>query len=215
MSIALLGKKIGMTRVFDDTGASIPVTVIEAGPCTVMQVKSIDSDGYDSLQLGFGQVKKSRQKKPQVGHAGKADTAPKHFIREVRLAEAADQQIGDELTVELFKEVKYVDVTGITKGKGFAGVMKRHGFKGQPASHGTERKHRSPGSISVMPGADGRSIKKGKKMAGQMGCSTSTTRNLKIVGIDEGNNLLLVKGPVVGPRDGYVVVSKAKTKGNL
>ncbi len=213
MATALLGKKLGMTRIFDDKGVITPVTVIQAGPCAVMQVKTKESDGYNALQLGFGEVKPSRRKKPAVGHAKKAKTTVKAFVREVRLIEAPDSEVGDTLTVEVFQEVKYVDVAGTTKGKGFAGVMKRYGFKGMPASHGTERKHRAPGSISVVAGATGRSIKKGKKMAGHMGCTRKTTRNHKVVAVDTENNLLLVKGSVAGSGDGYVMMSKAKTKG--
>ena len=212
MTTAILGKKVGMTRIYNDNGRVVPVTVIQAGPCTVMQVKTTEIDGYNALQLGYGEIKPSRRKKPQNGHAAKADTTAKHYVREVRLDEAAEQQPGDELTVEIFTEIKHVDVTGTTKGKGFAGVMKRHGFKGLPASHGTERKHRSPGSISVMPGADGRSVKKGKKMAGHMGNAIHTTRNHSLVGIDKENNLLLVKGPIAGQANGYVIVTQARTK---
>jgi large subunit ribosomal protein L3 len=213
MAAALLGKKVGMTRIFDDKGVITPVTVIQAGPCAVMQVKTKESDGYNALQLGFGEVKPSRRKKPAVGHAKKANTTVKAFVREVRLPEAPENEVGDTLTVEVFEEVKYVDVVGTTKGKGYAGVMKRYGFKGQPASHGTERKHRAPGSISVVSGATGRSIKKGKKMSGHMGCTRKTTRNHKVVAVDAENNLLLVTGSVAGAGDGYVMLSKAKTKG--
>ncbi len=212
MATALLGKKLGMTRIYDDQGVITPVTVIQAGPCTVMQVKTQESDGYNALQLGFGDVKASRQKKPAIGHAKKAKTKPKAFVREIRLIEAPEEEVGDTLTVEVFEQVKYVDVIGTTKGRGFAGGVKRHGFKGQPASHGVERKHRSPGSISVAPGATGRSIKKGKRMSGHMGCARKTTRNHKVVAVDAENNLLLVKGSIAGAGDGYVMLSKAKTK---
>jgi large subunit ribosomal protein L3 len=212
MVARLLGKKLGMTRIYDDKGVVTPVTVIQAGPCTVMQVKTTETDGYNAVQLGFEQVKRSRRKKPQIGHAKKAHTDCKVFIREVCLDATPEQQVGDELTVDLFQEIKFVDVIGTTKGKGFAGVVKRHGFKGQPASHGVERKHRSPGSIGVVSGNTGRSIKKGKKMGGHMGHVRRTTRNHVVVGLDQENNLILVKGPIPGPRNGYVVVSQAKTK---
>jgi len=178
-----------------------------------MQVKTEESDGYNALQLGFGDVKASRQKKPAVGHAKKAETKPKAFVREIRLVEAPENEVGDTLTVEVFQEVKYVDVVGTTKGRGFVGVVKRYGYKGQPASHGVERKHRSPGSIGVAPGAKGRSIKKGKKMAGHLGCNRKTTRNHQVVAVDTENNLLLVKGSIAGANSGYVMLSKAKTKG--
>ena len=212
MVAALLGKKIGMTRIYDDKGVMTPVTVIQAGPCTIMQVKTTDSEGYNALQIGFGEVKRTRRKKPQVGHAKIAKTTPKAFVREVRLADAPAQAVGEELTVAVFEEVKYVDVVGTSKGKGFAGVVKRHGFKGQLASHGVERKHRSPGGIGETSGSLGRGIKKGKRMAGHMGHVRCTSCNRKVVGIDPENNLILVKGPVVGPANGYVLVSKAKTK---
>ena len=208
----LLGKKIGMTQIYDENGVSVPVTVIQAGPCTVLQVKTEESDGYAAIQLGFGDMKRIRRKQPQIGHCKAADTTPKRFVREVRLNGKSEYKPGDELTVSIFEEIKYVDVAGTTKGKGFAGGMKRHGFKGQLASHGTERKHRSPGSISVAPGATGRSIKKGKKMAGHMGCVCCTSRNHAVVGIDVDNNLLLVTGSVPGARSGYVTVSQARTK---
>jgi large subunit ribosomal protein L3 len=213
MVAALLGKKLGMTRIYDDKGVITPVTVIQAGPCAVMQVKTKESDGYNAVQLGFGEVKPSRRKRPAVGHAKQAKTTVKAFVREVRLNEAPENEVGDTLTVEVFEQVKYVDVVGTTKGRGFTGAVKRYGFKGMPSSHGTERKHRSPGSISVAPGATGRSIKKGKKMAGHKGCARKTTRNHKVVAVDTENNLLLVKGSVAGAGDGYVMLSKAKTKG--
>lgn len=208
----LLGKKIGMTQIYDENGVAVPVTVIEAGPCRVLQVKDSETDGYCAVQLGFGGVKSSRFKAPQVGHCKAADCEPKKVVREWRLDGPAEQQVGDDITVEIFADVKYVDVIGTTKGKGFAGTVKRHGFKGQLASHGVERKHRSPGSISVVSGATGRSIKKGKKMAGHMGSVRCTTQNHAVVGVDVENNLLLVKGPVPGGRNGYVMISTAKTK---
>ena len=146
----LLGKKVGMTQVYDESGKLLPVTVIQAGPCVVMQVKTTETDGYNAVQLGFDDVKPSRRKNPQVGHAQKANTAPKKVVREMRLPEEAEPEykVGDSITVSVFAENKSVDVVGTSKGKGFAGVMKRHGFAGFPASHGTERKHRAPGSIS-------------------------------------------------------------------
>ena len=215
MAAMLLGKKIGMTQIYDDKGNVVPVTVIQAGPCRVMQVKTEQQDGYWALQLGFEDVKRSRQKKPAIGHARKADSVAKRFVREVRMDEAGEDEIGADLTVKLFEDTKYVDISGTTKGCGFAGVMKRHGFKGMPASHGTERKHRHPGGIGSNSGSagTGRGIRKGKKMAGHMGHVRCTTRNHQVMGIDEENNLLWVKGPVAGPRNGYVMVSQAKTKG--
>jgi len=209
----LLGKKIGMTRMYDKNGVIEPVTVIQAGPCTVMQVKTEKTDGYWAVQLGFGAKKRSQCKKPQAGHAKKSNSAVKCFVRELRLEEPPQQQPGEEITVKQFQEIKYVDVTGSTKGKGYAGVMKRHGFKGMPASHGTERKHRHPGGIGANSGSagTGRGIRKGKKMAGHMGHVRCTTKNQHIVNIDEKNNLLMVRGPVPGPRNGYLIIKKSKT----
>jgi large subunit ribosomal protein L3 len=210
----LLGKKVGMTQIYDESGKLLPVTVIQAGPCTVMQVKTAQTDGYGAVQLGLDDIKQSRRKKPQVGHAKKADTTPKRFIREMRLPENVEPpyKVGDSVTVSAFAKDKYVDVVGTSKGKGFAGPMKRHGFKGMPDSHGTERKHRSPGSQAGY-GTDrghGGSIKKGKKMGGHMGHHRVTTKGHRLAAIDEKNNLLVVKGSVPGPSGGYVIVRSAK-----
>ncbi len=213
MSTMLLGKKIGMTQVYDDKGVIVPVTVIQAGPCPIMQVKTQETDGYDALQLGFGQVKPSRRLKPEIGHARKAGAVVPCFVREVRLSQPAEKKPGEMLTVEVFQNIAFVDVVGTTKGKGYQGVMKRHHFKGQPASHGCERKHRSPGSISSgVSRGHGQSIKKGHKMAGHMGHVRATSRNLRVIGVDVENNLLIIKGPVAGPTGGYVMVQAAKTR---
>jgi large subunit ribosomal protein L3 len=210
----LLGKKVGMTQVYDDSGKLLPVTVIQAGPCAIMQVKTVSKDGYNAVQLGYEDVKSSRRKKPQIGHARKSNAAPKSFVREMRLPDDAepDWKAGDSITVSVFAEEKFVDVVGISKGKGFAGVMKRHGFHGFPASHGTERKHRAPGSISSFASDAGGSggPKKGKKMAGHMGNRRVTTKNHSLVAIDEEKNLLVVKGAVPGPAGGHVVVRTAQ-----
>jgi len=210
----LLGKKVGTTQVYDEAGNLLPVTVIQAGPCVVMQVKTAETDGYNAVQLGFDDVKPSRRKNPQVGHAQKADTTPKQFVREMRLPEEAEPsyKIGDSITVSVFAENKSVDVVGTSKGKGFAGVMKRHGFGGFPASHGTERKHRAPGSISsfASDAGHGGKPKRGKKMAGHMGNRRVTTKNHRLVAIDEEKNLLVVKGAVPGPAGGYCLVRSAK-----
>ncbi len=212
----LLGKKVGMTQVYDEQGKICPVTVIQAGPCVVTQVKTQETDGYSAVQLAYGDVKTSRQKKPAIGHAKKANTTPKRFIREYRVA--SDDQVsvslGDEIKVDSFKEVATVDVIGTSKGKGFAGGMKRHGFGGFPASHGCERKHRAPGSISsfASDAGHGGNLKKGKRMAGHMGCERVTTKNHKVLSIDEENNLIVVKGAIAGPAGGYVIVKTAKTK---
>jgi len=212
----LLGKKIGMTQVYDEQGRMIPVTVLQAGPCTVLQVKTPQTDGYTAVQLGYEDVKASRVKKPAEGHAQKANTVPKRFVREWRLGKDQEPNCaaGDRVDVASFAEIKFVDVVGTSKGKGNAGVMKRHGFGGFPASHGTERKHRASGSIGSH-GSDcghGGNLKKGKRMAGRMGGQRVTTKHHKLVRIDEQNNLLVVKGAVAGPVGGYVEIRSSKTR---
>ena len=210
----LLGKKVGMTQVYNELGRLVPVSVIQAGPCVVMQVKSAKTDGYNAIQLGFDEVKPVRRKKPQIGHAEKANADPKKFVKEMRLPDNVEQQYepGESVTVSVFSEDKYVDVVGTSKGKGFAGVMKRHGFGGFPASHGTERKHRAPGSISSFASNAGHGAgpKKGKKMAGHMGNCRVTTKNHDLVAIDEEKNLLIVKGSVPGPAGGYCIIRSAQ-----
>ena len=210
----ILGKKVGMTQVYNESGKLLPVTVIQAGPCAITQVKTVETDGYNSVQLGYDDVKASRKKQPAVGHAKKADTTPKRFVKELRLADNTELEykLGDSITVSSFAEEKVVDVVGTSKGKGFAGVMKRHGFGGFPASHGTERKHRAPGSISsfASDAGHGGNLKKGKKMAGHMGNVRVTTKSHNVVAIDEDKNLLIVKGSVPGPAGGYVIVHSSK-----
>ena len=203
-----------MTQVYDKLGKLVPVSVIKAGPCVVMQVKSTETDGYNAIQIGFDEIKECRRKKPQIGHAEKANSSPKKFVKEMRLPDNTEEQYeaGDSLTVSVFSEDKSVDVVGTSKGKGFAGVMKRHGFGGFPASHGTERKHRAPGSISSFASNTGHGAgpKKGKRMAGHMGNCRVTTKNHDLVSIDEEKNLLIVKGPVPGPAGGYCIIRTAK-----
>jgi large subunit ribosomal protein L3 len=209
----LLGRKVGMTQVYDDGGKIVPVTVIQAGPCTIMQIKTEQTDGYKAIQMGFDDVKKSRRKNPQIGHAKKADDVPKRFIREFRLGgQSADYKQGDKITVQVLAEVKRVDVIGTSKGKGFAGVMKRHGFGGFPASHGTERKHRTGGSIASHATNRGHCghPKKGKRMGGHMGDVRVTSKNHALVSVDVEKNLLVVKGSVPGPTGGYVIVKQSK-----
>ncbi len=210
----LLGKKVGMTRFYDKSGKLVPVTVIQAGPCTIMQVKTIETDGYNAVQFGFDDVKPSRRNKPQIGHANQANTTPKKFVREMRLPSNIEPEykVGDSITVSVFAENEFVDVVGTNKGKGFAGVMKRHGFGGFPASHGTERKHRAPGSISSFASNAGFSggPKKGKKMAGHMGNRRVTTKNHSLLVIDQEKNLLVIKGSVPGPDGGYCIVHSVK-----
>ncbi len=213
MAAAILGKKIGMTQVYDSGGALLPVTVVRAGPCTVLQVKTGERDGYDAVQMGFEDVRTHRASRPLIGHAAKANTRPKKFARELRLDEQAEVEVGTTITVESFDEVGYVDVVGTTKGKGFAGGMKRHHFKGQLASHGVERKHRSPGSIAshASDAGTGPKPKKGKRMAGHMGAVRCTSRNHKLVGVDKENDLLLIKGSLPGANGGFLFIRESKT----
>lgn len=215
MKAAILGRKIGMTQVFREDGTAVPVTVVQAGPCPILQVKTAERDGYEAVQLGFDPVKPGRSKRPDVGHARASGNTPQKFVREIRLTEPTDKKSGDVVTVDLFSEldVKYVDVVGTTIGKGYQGVMKRHNFGGQPGSHGTERKHRSPGGIGSSGNRGlGRCIKKGKRMAGQMGNVRRTSRNQELVSVDKEQHLLLIKGAIPGAKNGYVLVSTAKTR---
>jgi len=203
-----------MTQVYNDAGALVPVTVIQAGPCVITQAKTVESDGYNAIQLGYDEIKPIRRKKPAIKHAEKAKTTPKKFVREMRLADDAEVQYeaGDALTVSVFSEDKFVDVIGTSKGKGFAGVMKRHGFGGFPASHGTERKHRAPGSIAsyASDAGHGPGPKRGKRMAGHMGNVRVTVKNHELVNIDEEKNLLVVKGSIPGPAGGYCIIRSAQ-----
>ncbi|MBU0618499.1 MAG: 50S ribosomal protein L3 [Planctomycetes bacterium] len=213
---AILGKKVGMTQIFNPSGERVPVTLVEAGPCVVLQVKSTeDKDKYDAVQLGFDDVKPHRATMADIGHTRKAKTAPKRFVREIRLPETTDKAVGDLITVHIFKDadVRYVDVVGVSKGKGFQGAMKRWGFGGMPASHGCERKHRSPGSINAHASdLGGGRIKKGKRMAGQTGNKRVTARCQTLVDVDTENNILLIEGSVPGPNGSYVIVRKSKTR---
>jgi len=213
MTPALLGKKIGTTRIYDEKGSIVPVTVVQAGPCAVTQVKTLDSDGYNAVQLGFNEIKAKFSTFQLIGHCAKAGVTPRRHFKEIRLKDATDKKPGDTVTVESFNEVQYVDVIGTSKGKGYAGVMKRHHFGGQPASHGTERKHRSPGSIASRATWRGQcgKPKKGVRMAGHMGMDQVTTRNHPLVKIDKDNNLLLIKGALPGPNGGLLFVRKSVT----
>lgn len=243
MAIGLLGRKIGMTQVYDKQGLAIPVTVLEVGPCTVLQVREPDRDGYEAIQLGYDDKSRKRATRAERGHVAeldskrrrallaagiqpppKANCEPKRFIKEfrlepgsvikengtskVRLGDKLEIKVGDNLTVQLFQGTPAVDVVGWTKGRGFSGVMKRWGFAGLGASHGVKRHHRAPGSLSghaTDRGNSGR-MKKGKRMAGRYGNERVTIRNLAVVRIDEANNVILVKGAVPGPNNGYVIV---------
>jgi large subunit ribosomal protein L3 len=213
MTPALLGKKVGMTRIYDEKGAIVPVTVVQAGPCNVTQVKTVESDGYNAVQLGFGDCKAKFSTFPLIGHTAKAGLGPRRHFREIKLKDATDKAPGDVVDASIFEGVQYVDVIGTSKGKGTAGVMKRHHFGGQPASHGTERKHRSPGSLASRATWRGQSgkPKKGVRMAGHMGVDRVTTRNHPLVRIDAANNILLIKGALPGPNGGLLFVRKSVT----
>lgn len=202
----LIGKKIGMTRIFNEAGVQIPVTVIEAGPCPVVSVRSQDLDGYQAVQLGYGAQKENRTNTAEMGHAAKAglEAAPR-LMREFRTEDGDDYEVGQELTVELFEAGDRIKVTGRSKGRGFQGVVKRYGFAGRPASHGHPMS-RTPGSLG--PGTDPSRVIKGKKMPGRMGGDRTTIRNLQVVRVDGARNLLFVKGGVPGARDSYVLISK-------
>lgn len=202
----LIGKKIGMTRIFNAEGAQVPVTVIEAGPCPVVQVRSDERDGYRAVQLGFGAQKTRRANRPDNGHAAKAglEVAPS-LMREFRIDNGEEYEVGQQLTVDLFEAGDLIKVTGKSKGRGFQGVVKRHGFAGRPGGHGHPMS-RTPGSIG--PGTDPSRVIKGKKLPGRMGGTRTTIRNLQVVRVDGERNLLFVKGGVPGARDGYVLISK-------
>src|SRR4051812_33750246 len=206
----LLGEKLGMTQVWDDGGRLVPVTVVQAGPCVVTQVRSPETDGYSAVQLGYGAIDPRKVIKPLSGHFAKAGTTPRRFLLEIRTEDAADYTPGQELTAEVFVAGQKVDVVGRSKGKGTAGVMKRHGFKGLGAGHGTQRKHRAPGSIGAC--ATPARVFPGTRMAGRMGGVRQSTQNLTVHAVDAERGLLLIKGAVPGPR-GSVVLVKTAAKG--
>lgn len=201
----IIGRKLGMTQIFDESGAVVPVTVIEAGPCPVVQVRTEDKDGYAAVQLGFGAQKDSRAPRAEKGHAAKAglEAAPR-VLKEFRFDDAP--AVGENVTVDGFERGIRVKVTGVTKGRGFQGVMKRHGFGGGRASHGATRVHRAPGSIGA--GTNPSRVIKGKKMPGHMGHAQQTVRNLLVAKVDAERNLLYVRGAVPGPVNGVVFVTK-------
>jgi large subunit ribosomal protein L3 len=209
MTIGLIGRKVGMTRVFTEDGVSIPATVLECSPNRVTQVKTLDTDGYQALQVTAGSKKASRVNKPEAGHFAKAGVEAGRGLWEFTLAdnEGADIKVGAELSVELFNEINKVDVTGQSKGKGFQGAIKRWNFSMQDATHGNSVSHRAPGSIGQCQ-TPGR-VFKGKKMAGHMGAERVTTQNLEVVRVDIERNLLLVKGAVAGAKNGDVIIKPA------
>jgi large subunit ribosomal protein L3 len=205
----ILGAKLGMTQVWDNNRV-VPVTVVQAGPCVVTQVRTPDKDGYHAVQLAYGAIDPRKVNKPEAGHFARAGVAPRRHLVELRTNDASEYTLGHEVTVEVFQPGQYVDVTGRTKGKGFAGVMKRHGFHGLRASHGVERKHRSPGAIGGC--ATPSRVFKGMKMAGRMGGTRYTAQNLTVQAVDPENNLLLIKGALPGPKGGLVLIRSAAKK---
>jgi large subunit ribosomal protein L3 len=202
----ILGAKLGMTQIWDNNRV-VPVTVVQAGPCVVTQVRTPDRDGYSAVQLAYGAVNPRKVNKPEAGHFAKADVAPRRYLVELRTTDAPTYELGQEVTVETFEAGQPVDVTGKTKGKGFAGVMKRHGFHGLKASHGVERKHRSPGSVGACA-TPGR-VFKGVGMAGRMGGVRYTAQSLTIQSVDPEQNLILVRGAIPGPKGGLVLIRTA------
>lgn len=209
MTKGILGRKIGMTQVFAENGEVVPVTVIEAEPNVVLQVKSTESDGYNAIQLGFMDKKESQRTKPEEGHAEKANTVPKRYIREIRDANVDEYEVGQEISVDVFEEGEKVDVTGTSKGKGFQGTMKRYNYARGLRSHGS-RFHRAPGTLGAV---DPARVFKGTKLPGQMGGNQVTIQNLEVVRVDPERNVLLVKGNVPGPKKSCVQITSAR-KGN-
>ena len=203
----ILGEKLGMTQVWDENNRIVPVTVVKAGPNVVTQVHTADGTGYDAVQIGFGEIDPRKVNKPLAGHFAKAGVTPRRHLVELRTSDASEYTLGQEITAELFEAGVKVDVTGTSKGKGFAGVMKRHNFKGLGAGHGVQRKHRSPGSIGgcATPGR----VFKGMKMAGRMGHERVTTQNLTVHAVDAEKGLLLIKGAIPGPNGGLILVRTA------
>ncbi|MEU8138052.1 MULTISPECIES: 50S ribosomal protein L3 [Streptomycetaceae] len=203
----ILGTKLGMTQVWDENNRVVPVTVVQAGPCVVTQVRSAETDGYSAVQIAFGQIDPRKVNKPLAGHFEKAGVTPRRHLVELRTSDAAEYTLGDTITADVFEAGQKVDVAGTSKGKGTAGVMKRHGFKGLGASHGTQRKHRSPGSIGgcATPGR----VFKGVRMAGRMGNVRVSTQNLTVHAVDAEKGLILVKGAIPGPNGGLVLVRTA------
>jgi large subunit ribosomal protein L3 len=208
----ILGTKLGMTQVFDEQNRVVPVTVVKAGPNVVTQVRTQDKDGYAAVQLAFGAVDPRKVNKPRTGHFDKAGVTPRRFLAELRTTDAETYEVGQEITAEVFAAGVEVDVTGTSKGKGYAGVMKRHGFKGQGASHGAQAVHRKPGSIGgcATPGR----VFKGLRMAGRMGNDRVTTQNLTVHAVRAEDGLLLIKGAVPGPKGGVLFVRSAAKGGN-
>lgn len=206
----ILGKKVGMTQIFDERGEVVPVTVIEAGPCFVSQIKTAERDGYTAIQMGFGGTKPKHLTRPQLKHLEKSDLPALRHLREIRMLddEIPDLEEGQQVAVDIFEVGEFVDVTGTSKGRGFAGVVKRHGFRGGPKTHGQSDRLRTPGSIGACT-TPGR-VFKGKRMPGRMGGERVTAQNLKVVLVDPERNLLAVRGPVPGAKNGLLMIRQAR-----
>ena len=204
----ILGKKLGMTQVFTADGLVVPVTVIQAGPCVVLQKKDQENDGYEAIQIGFEDKKEKNAIKPEIGHAQKANTAPKRYVREVRGINVAEYEVGQELKADIFAEGEFVDVTGISRGKGFAGVIKRWGQSRGPMAHGS-RYHRRPGSMGSI---QANRVPKGKRLPGHMGTATVTIQNLQVVKVDTDRNVILVKGSIPGAKNSFVNIKSTVKK---
>ena len=205
---AILGQKVGMTQVFDDNARAIPVTVIKAGPCHVVQIKTVAIDGYDAVQIAYGEVKPGRANKPEAGHFAKAGVAPARHLAEIRVDDPSSYTLGQEIKIaDVLQPGSKADVSGISKGKGFAGVMERHNFSGQGAAHGNHKKHRAPGSIGAC--ATPARVFKGMRMAGRLGGERVTTLNLEVVSVDAERDFLLLGGSVPGPKGSLVLVREA------
>jgi large subunit ribosomal protein L3 len=207
----VLGEKLGMTQVWDENNRVVPVTVVKAGPCVVTQIRKQEVDGYEAVQIAYGAIDPRKVNKPEAGHFAKAGVTPRRFSVELRTSDAAEYTLGQELTAETFAQGQLVDVSGTSKGHGFAGVMKRHNFKGLGAGHGVQRKHRSPGSIGACA-TPGR-VFKGVRMAGRMGGARVTVQNLTVHAVDAEKGLILLKGAIPGPNGGLVLVKTSAKKG--
>jgi large subunit ribosomal protein L3 len=207
----VLGEKLGMTQVWDENNRVVPVTVVKAGPCVVTQIRKQEIDGYEAVQIAYGAVKPTKVNKPEAGPFAKAGVTPRRYTVEIRTTDAAEYSLGQEITAETFTQGQIVDVSGTSKGHGFAGVMKRHNFRGLGAGHGVQRKHRSPGSIGACA-TPGR-VFKGVRMAGRMGSARVTVQNLTVQAVDAEKGLILVKGAIPGPNGGLVLVKTSVKKG--
>lgn len=212
MAKAILGRKLGMTQIFTEEGQVVPVTVVESGNNVVVQNKTVENDGYNAIQIGFGAIKESKVNSPIKGHFAKAGVAPVKFIREMRLENASEYNVGDTIGVDIFSAGELVDVTGTSKGKGFAGGIKRHNFARGPMGHGS-KSHREPGSTGAMISGHGGRVLKGKKLPGHMGSEKVTVQRLTVVRVDADRNLLLIKGAIPGPKKGLVVVKSTVKPG--